>query len=59
LMEADLSDSNLKEANLGGSDLTNANLANANLLGTNAPDYKILRAKSLTGATMPDGTVHE
>ncbi len=44
---------------MGAVDLTNANLTNANLTGTNAPDHLILRAKSLVGTVMPDGSVSE
>lgn len=59
LTDANLSETNLLDANLGAVDLTNANLTNANLTGTNAPDHLILRAKSLIGTVMPDGSINE
>jgi hypothetical protein len=49
LSEADLSEAYLVRANLSGADLTNAKVA------TN----QLAQAKSITGATMPDGTLHE
>jgi uncharacterized protein YjbI with pentapeptide repeats len=59
MVEADLSETNLIAANLGGVDLTNANLTNADLTGTNAPDHRVLKAKSLSGTIMPDGMIHD
>ena len=57
--EADLSYCNLLAANLGGIDLTGANLTGANLTGSNVPEHKVQQAKSLAGAIMPDGNIHE
>jgi uncharacterized protein YjbI with pentapeptide repeats len=70
LYNAKLLNANLKNANLRGADLSNADftgaildgvdLANANLSGAQSnsgvPDFS--KAKSLSGATMPDGSRH-
>jgi uncharacterized protein YjbI with pentapeptide repeats len=64
--DADLSDSNLSSANLIGADLRNADLSdvflpNANLSSANMSsargitEAQLQQAKSLAGATMPDG----
>ena len=53
LRDADLSGANLNEAYLGGIDLSGANLDHAQVL-TEA----LALAKSLKGATMPDGSNH-
>lgn len=45
---------NLDGANLSGADLRGADLKDA----TNFTTEQLLKAKSLTGATMPDGTIH-
>jgi uncharacterized protein YjbI with pentapeptide repeats len=45
---------NLCEADLRGTDLCGANLSGANLRGA-----KLGQAKSLAGATMPDGARHD
>jgi len=66
LSGADLSDSNLSEADLSGANLSGANLSGANLSGANLSganlsgasrwtDHQLRAAKSLEGATMPDG----
>ena len=62
LAGAELAGVNLLEANLAGTNLTNANLGQANLKGARlrethreGADFK---GANLTGATMPDGTVH-
>jgi uncharacterized protein YjbI with pentapeptide repeats len=61
LSEADLSGANLSEADLSEADLSGANFKEANLKGaigiTNEELEK--QAKSLKGATMPDGTKHD
>jgi hypothetical protein len=64
LNEADLSDSILDRADLTEADLSGANLEavylrEANLRGVEATKEQLSAAKSLEGATMPDGTVHE
>jgi len=69
LSEADLSGANLSKADLsvaylGEADLSEADLSGANLSGTDLSKAKIstdqlATAKSLKGATMPDGTIHE
>ena len=53
LFGADLSGANLRGANLRGTDLTKANLDSANL------DDADLRGVILTGATMPDTSIHD
>ena len=67
---ANLSNANLSNANLSRTYLYNADLHNANLSGANLKDAfgynfgnlrnEILekQAKSLKGATMPDGSIH-
>jgi hypothetical protein len=54
LQEADLRGVDLTEA-----DLTEADLTGANLKGATVTDEQLLAAKSLKGATMPDGSIHE
>jgi hypothetical protein len=56
----DLSDANLKEAILGGANLFGANLFGANLSGATGVTEEQLEeeAKTLTGATMPNGSTH-
>jgi uncharacterized protein YjbI with pentapeptide repeats len=58
--DTDLSNTNLSEANLSGTDLIGANLKGANLKGAvlsgaKVTDEHLAEAKSLEGATMPDG----
>jgi uncharacterized protein YjbI with pentapeptide repeats len=71
---ADLSGANLSGADLGGdyplnadlsgADLSGANLLNANLSGANlgrttgTTNEQLKKAKSLQGATLPDGSIH-
>jgi hypothetical protein len=60
----DLRDSQFFEIDLSGADLTGADLTNAsliavNLIGTIVTDKQLNKAKSLKGATMPDGTKHD
>jgi uncharacterized protein YjbI with pentapeptide repeats len=65
LSNADLSDAHLmfadlRNATLTGANLSNANLLNANLSGaTGITTKQVSLAKSLTGATLPDGSKHE
>jgi uncharacterized protein YjbI with pentapeptide repeats len=64
LTYANLAGADLSSANLQGADLHNVNLAGANLARANLRDVfnlgstNFANAKSLAGATMPDGTVH-
>jgi uncharacterized protein YjbI with pentapeptide repeats len=60
LSGADLSGANLKDTNLSGADLTGANLNETNLEGaTGTTSEQLAKAKSLKGATMPDGSIHD
>jgi uncharacterized protein YjbI with pentapeptide repeats len=59
LSEANLSGANLSSANLGGADLSQADLSQADLSGAQDLTQKQLdKAKTLKGATMPDGSNH-
>jgi hypothetical protein len=63
LRKANLSQAQLWEANLTGADLSLADLSDAdfrdaNLFKANVTDEQLKQAKSLTGATMPDGSIH-
>jgi uncharacterized protein YjbI with pentapeptide repeats len=68
LSEANLSKANMCTANLGRADLSNANLTGADLLnsyledtnlkGAKVTPEQLAKAKSLKGATMPDGSIH-
>lgn len=69
LAEAGLAGSNLTEANLTGASLIGANLTGASLAGTNLTGanlraavgttrQQLAQAKSLHGATMPDGSIY-
>ncbi len=54
---------NLRGANLSGTnlyvtDLSEADLSNANLSKSHVTDKQLAKAKSLKGATMPDGSKH-
>ena len=53
LQEADLSETELSRADLSGIDLSNADLYDAVVT-----DEQLAKAKSLKGATMPDGSIH-
>jgi uncharacterized protein YjbI with pentapeptide repeats len=65
LRGADLNEANLREADLNGADLSGADLSGADLSGadlrgaTGLTDEQLSTVKSLKGATMPDGTIHE
>ncbi len=60
LSEADLFIANLSKANLSKANLREADLSKANLMGATGITNEELEkeAKSLDGATMPDGTTH-
>ncbi len=63
LSEADLSGARLRNANLSGAipgeaDLGEADLGYANLSGAIVTSEQLETAKSLQGATMPDGSIH-
>jgi hypothetical protein len=70
LFNADLSGANLSGANLSGADLretylVETNLRDTDLSGANlrdargVTDKQLLQAKTLEGATMPDGSIHD
>jgi len=64
LQEANLQENNFQEANLQGANLwkailTRADLSNANLKGAKVTDEQLIQAKSLEGATMPNGQKYE
>jgi uncharacterized protein YjbI with pentapeptide repeats len=70
LSGADLSGANLSGANLSGADLretylVETNLRDTDLSGANlrdargVTDKQLLQAKTLEGATMPDGSIHD
>jgi len=56
---AGLTDADLSGANLSGADLSNAHLGGANLKGANITEEQLAMCKSLEGATMPDGSIHD
>ena len=58
LSEADLSKANLRRAHLTQAKLREADLSGANLLRAKVSDEQLALAKSLKGATMPDGSKH-
>lgn len=58
LTNADLSSADLRGANLTRTNLTGTDLADANLLGAEVTSEQLAKAKSLKGATMPDGSIH-
>lgn len=63
LLQANLSHANLREANLVGADLSGADLSGADLrgarVGVGDRIFVKLTGARLTGAIMPDGTVHQ
>jgi len=59
LSGADLGDANLQSADLSGANLRGADLNNTKLTGANVSNEQLADAKSLKGATMPDGTIHD
>ncbi len=63
LANADLKFADFQQVDLTNANLTDADLTNADLSYTNLRNAKLVRAKLdgtiLTGATMPDGSMHE
>lgn len=62
LQGANLAGADLRGANLHGANLTDANLRGANLNGANLTGANLRGANliaDLTGATMPDGSIHD
>ncbi len=55
---ADLRYANLSETDLSGADFNDADLSHAKLIGANVSIEQLEEAKSLKGATMPDGSIH-
>jgi uncharacterized protein YjbI with pentapeptide repeats len=55
----DLAGASLRGANLGGVKLMGADLSRADLSGTGITQAELEQARSLEGATLPDGTRHE
>jgi uncharacterized protein YjbI with pentapeptide repeats len=58
-LNVDLSEANLTKANLWGAELDDTDLTNANLINASVTPEQLAKAKSLKGATMPDGSKHE
>jgi len=58
LWGANLRGANLTKANLDGADLSETDLTKANLEGANVTEEQLKTARSLKGATMPDGSIH-
>ncbi len=56
---SDLVKADLRGAKLEGAKLLGANLSQADLSGTEGAGAALEQAKSLEGATMPDGKIHE
>ena len=48
-----------EELNLRGADLSGADLSDADLTGANITEEQLATCKSLVGATMPDGSIHD
>ena len=59
LTEANLSASILNGADLSGANLIGANLSRTNLTYATITSEQLGQAKSLKGATLPDGTIHD
>jgi CHAT domain/Pentapeptide repeats (8 copies) len=67
LRGANMSKTSLREAqlqrkdelNLRGADLTDADLSGADLTGANITEEQLATCKSLAGATIPDGSIHD
>jgi uncharacterized protein YjbI with pentapeptide repeats len=59
LRKANLSSANLLEATLFGANLSEADLSYADLGGAKVTEEQLKEAKSLKGATMPDGKINE
>jgi uncharacterized protein YjbI with pentapeptide repeats len=58
LSQADLTEAGLYKANLNSSVLNGADLTNADLEGASVTQNQLNKARSLQGATMPDGSKH-
>ena len=58
LLKADLRDADLTGADLSDAELTGADLSGAFLYDAIVTDEQLAKAKSLEGATMPDGSIH-
>jgi uncharacterized protein YjbI with pentapeptide repeats len=58
LRGANLSGTDLGDAYLSAADLREADLSGANLSGATVTTEQLAQAKSLKGATMPDGSIH-
>ena len=62
LLQANLKGANLKDANLIGADLSGSDLSGANLQGAKVGFHNKIMVKitavKLTGATLPDGSIH-
>jgi uncharacterized protein YjbI with pentapeptide repeats len=58
LKEAFILSANLKEAFLKEADLSDALLSRTDLSGAEVTEEQLKKAKSLEGATMPDGSIH-
>jgi uncharacterized protein YjbI with pentapeptide repeats len=58
LIESDLSEANLSGADLRFADLHEADFHEADLYGARVTSEQLKQAKSLQGATMPDGSKH-
>src|SRR5215208_824689 len=60
LSDANLSGANLRETYLVETDLSDTDLSGANLRDARGvTDKQLLQAKTLEGATMPDGSIHD
>ena len=59
LERANLSEARLSSADLSGANLSEADLSGASLARAKVTDKHLATARSLQGATMPDGTKHE
>jgi hypothetical protein len=58
LKDASFKNANLKDANLRSTYLGSADFSGANLQGAYVSKEQLMQAKSLKGATMPDGSKH-
>jgi len=59
LSGADLTNADVHGARLLGANLTNTNLTNTDLTDTRVTEEQLEAAKSLKGATMPNGKKYE
>lgn len=58
LCDTDLNSADLQDAKLAGACLDGADLFHANLKGAQVASEQLAQAKTLEGATMPDGSIH-